>query len=36
MTAAEIVKVLNGRNGMARCPAHKDRNDLVMATSLTP
>jgi len=25
MTAAEIVKALGGKNGTARCPAHKDR-----------
>ncbi|MCW5699261.1 MAG: toprim domain-containing protein [Rhodospirillales bacterium] len=26
MNAAEIIRALSGRNGMARCPAHQDRN----------
>lgn len=32
MIAAEIIKTLDGRNGMARCPAHNDRTPSLSVT----
>ena len=33
MTAAEILKALGGRNGMARCPAHDDKHPSLSVSS---